>query len=226
MLDPYEGSFEDFNQMVIQFGYIALFAPACAAAPFLALVNNVTEIRTDAYKVISMHKRPHWKPQAGIGAWNDVVKTLAVAAVLVNTTMVCFVGSKMSEEFKPEINDTVDADIFRRMGIAKLWIVCLLLEHAILILRSFLMTMAPDEPKWVDEAKDTIDFKVSQMRTEDALISSLADDKAIRVSLVTVVLPVDQTQIGRGRDLLLDVGRYACGKTFIGRSAPVLLRWS
>jgi len=46
------GTFDDFNQMVIQYGYLALFAPACPLAPLLALANNITEIRGDAYDVL------------------------------------------------------------------------------------------------------------------------------------------------------------------------------
>jgi hypothetical protein len=44
----------DFAQMVTQFGYLALFAPACSLAPLLAFINNVTEIRSDAWKLCNL----------------------------------------------------------------------------------------------------------------------------------------------------------------------------
>ena len=56
-----ESTFDDFLTMVIQFGYLALFAPACPLAPALALINNVTEIRTDAYKWCMLYRRPIWE---------------------------------------------------------------------------------------------------------------------------------------------------------------------
>eukprot|EP01052_Picozoa_sp_SAG31_P033040 SAG31_NODE_3685_length_3989_cov_1.633419_5_plen_127_part_00 len=38
-LPSFPGTFDDFNQMVIQYGYLALFAPACPLAPILAFIN-------------------------------------------------------------------------------------------------------------------------------------------------------------------------------------------
>ena len=42
-LQPYPGSFDDFNDRAIQFGYLVLFAPAFPLAPFFAFLNNVIE---------------------------------------------------------------------------------------------------------------------------------------------------------------------------------------
>ena len=35
-----------------------------------------------------MHSRPRWKSVSGIGAWNDVIKLLAIGAVLVCVVLV------------------------------------------------------------------------------------------------------------------------------------------
>ena len=95
-LTPVDGMFDDFAQMVTQFGYLALFAPACSLAPLLAFINNVTEIRTDAMKICRLSQRPIWAMKDSIGAWKEVLSTLAFVAVLVNSTMVFFVGSQMA----------------------------------------------------------------------------------------------------------------------------------
>ena len=47
--------------MVIQYGYVALFAPAYSLAPLLALINNIIEIRVDAIKLCYATQRPQWK---------------------------------------------------------------------------------------------------------------------------------------------------------------------
>lgn len=95
-MEPYEGMFDNFSQMVTQFGYLALFAPACSLAPLLAFINNVTEIRTDAWAVCNLTQRPPWKSSDSIGAWASVLRVMAMVAVVVNSTMVFFVGSQMS----------------------------------------------------------------------------------------------------------------------------------
>eukprot|EP01046_Picozoa_sp_COSAG06_P102288 COSAG06_NODE_48453_length_332_cov_0.652361_1_plen_48_part_10 len=34
-------SFDQFNEMAVQYGYLALFAPAFPLAPLLAFINNI-----------------------------------------------------------------------------------------------------------------------------------------------------------------------------------------
>jgi hypothetical protein len=40
-LKPYDSTFADFNEMAVQYGYVALFAPAYPLAPILSMVNNI-----------------------------------------------------------------------------------------------------------------------------------------------------------------------------------------
>ncbi|KAJ0388971.1 hypothetical protein ATCC90586_011338 [Pythium insidiosum] len=46
-LEPYD-TFEDYTEMLIQFGYVTFFSLAFPLAPLLALCNNVFELRMDA----------------------------------------------------------------------------------------------------------------------------------------------------------------------------------
>jgi hypothetical protein len=41
----------EYEEMVIQFGFLALFGVAFPLAPLFAWINNVTEIRSDGLKV-------------------------------------------------------------------------------------------------------------------------------------------------------------------------------
>ena len=42
----------------MQFGYVALFAAALPMASLMALANNLIELRTDAWKMLTQHRRP------------------------------------------------------------------------------------------------------------------------------------------------------------------------
>ena len=42
---------------MIQYGFITLFVAAFPLAPFFALINNIIEIRLDAYKMVTTKRR-------------------------------------------------------------------------------------------------------------------------------------------------------------------------
>jgi len=44
--------------VVIQYGFITIFVAAFPLAPLFALLNNIIEIRLDAYKLVTQFKRP------------------------------------------------------------------------------------------------------------------------------------------------------------------------
>ena len=54
---------------VIQFGYVTFFSWAFPLAPLCALINNVVEMRTDAYKLCHNTQRPIAHKASGIGAF-------------------------------------------------------------------------------------------------------------------------------------------------------------
>ena len=64
------------NEMAIQFGYLALFSPVYPLAAFLALLNNILEIRVDAAKLCYATRRPTWTGAADIGSWYTVMNVL------------------------------------------------------------------------------------------------------------------------------------------------------
>lgn len=44
--------------VVLQFGFTTIFVAAFPLAPLLALLNNIIEIRLDAYKFVTQWRRP------------------------------------------------------------------------------------------------------------------------------------------------------------------------
>ena len=65
----YKSTFDDYLEMFIQFGYVILFSPAYPLAGCCALLNNLIEIRGDAYKLCLIHKRPFGTRVNSIGSW-------------------------------------------------------------------------------------------------------------------------------------------------------------
>uniref|UniRef100_G1RU35 Anoctamin n=1 Tax=Nomascus leucogenys TaxID=61853 RepID=G1RU35_NOMLE len=68
-LVPCEGLFDEYLEMVLQFGFVTIFVAACPLAPLFALLNNWVEIRLDARKFVCEYRRPVAEPprQSGGG---------------------------------------------------------------------------------------------------------------------------------------------------------------
>jgi hypothetical protein len=56
----------------------------------MAVANNMIEIRTDAFKLLSSTARPDYKGASGIGNWYGVLEVLGVIAVITNCLLVGF----------------------------------------------------------------------------------------------------------------------------------------
>ena len=65
----YEDTFEDHLEMLVQFGYVTLFSSAFPMAAMCALLNNVIEIRSDAFKLCMSFQRPFGQHVQSIGTW-------------------------------------------------------------------------------------------------------------------------------------------------------------
>ncbi|KAI9351161.1 calcium-activated chloride channel-domain-containing protein [Zopfochytrium polystomum] len=53
-----EGLDDDYFQKAIQYGYVTMFVTAFPLAPLCAYINNVFEVRLDAYKMLKVLRRP------------------------------------------------------------------------------------------------------------------------------------------------------------------------
>ena len=72
--------------MFLQFGYVYFFSAVFPAAAFWALINNVYEIRTDAFKICRVIRRPFTQPTADIGAWQ--VWALLVSLIIIIVSII------------------------------------------------------------------------------------------------------------------------------------------
>jgi hypothetical protein len=87
----------------VRYGYVALFSPCFPLAPLFAFLNNVTEIRGDAWKLCKGYQRPNALPQEDIGSWYSVLNIIGFIAVVTNATMIAFVGSQIAQEDRIQV---------------------------------------------------------------------------------------------------------------------------
>lgn len=74
--------------LVIQFGFITLFVASFPLAPLLALINNMVEVRVDAWKFTTQFRRPVASKAHSIGAWEEILNLIAVFSVVTNVSHV------------------------------------------------------------------------------------------------------------------------------------------
>uniref|UniRef100_A0A4X2L7R0 Anoctamin n=1 Tax=Vombatus ursinus TaxID=29139 RepID=A0A4X2L7R0_VOMUR len=85
-----EGLFEEYLEMVLQFGFITIFVAAFPLAPLFALLNNWVEIRLDAHKFVCEYRRPVAERAQGIGVWLLILETMAHLSVIINAFLIAF----------------------------------------------------------------------------------------------------------------------------------------
>ncbi|KAF4802270.1 anoctamin-3-like protein [Turdus rufiventris] len=73
---------------VLQFGFTTIFVAAFPLAPLLALLNNIIEIRLDAYKFVTQWRRPMPARATDIGIWYGILEGIGVLAVITNAFVI------------------------------------------------------------------------------------------------------------------------------------------
>ncbi|KAJ1451508.1 calcium-activated chloride channel-domain-containing protein [Pelagophyceae sp. CCMP2097] len=90
------GTFDDYAELVIQFGYTTLFVSAFPLAPLFACVNNFIEIRTDGWKLCQNTRRPWPMGAEDIGTWEDILTIMSIIATLTNGIMVTWTSNTLA----------------------------------------------------------------------------------------------------------------------------------
>ncbi|CAH1112019.1 unnamed protein product [Psylliodes chrysocephalus] len=82
--------FDEYLEMILQYGFVTLFVAAFPLAPLCALLNNIAEIRLDAYKMVTQARRPLAERVEDIGAWYGILRAITYAAVVSNGFVIAY----------------------------------------------------------------------------------------------------------------------------------------
>ncbi|XP_054900189.1 anoctamin-3 isoform X2 [Poeciliopsis prolifica] len=82
------GLVDEYLEMVLQFSFTTIFVAAFPLAPLLALLNNIIEIRLDAYKFVTQWRRPMPARATDIGIWHGILEGIGVLAVITNAFVI------------------------------------------------------------------------------------------------------------------------------------------
>jgi anoctamin-8 len=136
---PFIDAVDYYSEMIIQFGFITMFAAAFPLGPALALLSNLAEIRMRVFKHLHIDERPLAEKAGGIGAWLGVWEKLSLLAVFTNFMLLYL---------KPEAMAIITS-FFENVDPASILWIYIASEHCVILFKFIFAFFIPDMPKWV-----------------------------------------------------------------------------
>ncbi|KAG5900571.1 hypothetical protein JTB14_022876 [Gonioctena quinquepunctata] len=133
-LYKYDGTFSDHLEMTIQLGYVILFSSAFPPAALCAMLNNLIEIRSDAFKLAYVCQRPFGQRVPNM-VHGRMYGYMSIMAVLVNCALIGLSGQVHR--------------MFSDMTATQTILLIVALEHIMLVIRFIITCAIPDIPGWL-----------------------------------------------------------------------------
>jgi len=148
-----ESTFDDYDELSVQFGFVTLFTVAFPLAPLFALVNNYVEVFVDGTKYVQVSKRPEPRGVFDVGTWLDVFTLISWVALFTNVLLVvCY-----TDEIRGWVGaaaystDLTNTNALTSDQLFKLAIAFVVIEHILGFFKQALSYFLPDEPPFVGE---------------------------------------------------------------------------
>jgi len=148
-MDEYE-VFDDYIEMLIQFGYITLFASAFPLASFVAIFANIIEYRSDCWKLSRVFRRPDVIKTASIGMWKHLLNMMVSLSALTNCLIFAFTSSQL-QQFIPNryVIDHFGRPALKTGTAEETMLLMLGLEHSLILLAALVKSIVPKVPQHV-----------------------------------------------------------------------------
>ncbi|XP_032767137.1 anoctamin-10 [Rattus rattus] len=143
-MGTYLGTFDDYLELFLQFGYVSLFSCVYPLAAAFAVLNNFTEVNSDALKMCRVIKRPFSEPSASIGVWQLAFETMSVISVVTNCALIGM-SPQVNAVFPESKTDLV--------------LIVVAVEHALLALKFILAFAIPDKPRHIQMKLARLEFE-------------------------------------------------------------------
>ncbi len=163
----------DYMEMMIQFGYVTMFAAVLPIAPALAMVNNKMEIKVDFLK-LSGCRRPDIIDRSTLQGWMTCLTVLSYASVFTNSFLLCIASKNLGSIVPKDYISYIETDIQRFSEFSFIFYyarfaLLVLVEHALLGLKVVLSHLIEDLPRWVQEKRAQEAQRLRKQTTKDRL---------------------------------------------------------
>lgn len=154
-LDYDEGTYNDYITLFEQFGYITLFSAFFPWVSLAALINNMMEERSDAFKYCHVNKRPFPATSNGIGPWLPAFEIMGFVSVATNFALIAL---------HPEARD-----YFAGYSDFEYVLIFVAVEHLLVALKIGIMVMVPDVPGIILKQRLKEKFESMEVLRKDRL---------------------------------------------------------
>jgi hypothetical protein len=141
-----KGTYSDYVTVFEQYGYLILFSAVFPWVAAAALVNNIMEQRSDAFKYCHVNQRPFPAHAAhGIGPWLVAFELLGLISVATNMALIAL---------HPDVRSH-----FAHLTDAEYYLCLVVIEHVLIIAKVSIMYIIPDESARITQAKQRYRFE-------------------------------------------------------------------
>lgn len=156
-LPVFPGLFAEYIELLVQFGYLSLFSCVYPLTAVLLLINNITEIRSDAYKICNLFRKPFSPPVANMGVWQVAFEVLSFVSVISNCWLLLL---------SPRLQE-----LCREGGLTStnVLLLAVLGEHVLILIKFIMAALIPDEPDWIRKKREQMEYTSIQALKEQKL---------------------------------------------------------
>lgn len=147
LADPLDTLHDDFMELWLQFGHVFLFSAVYPLAAGIALVNNLTELFADRYKLCELSRKPRPLAVRDIGAWYMAFRITAIISIITNCGLIAL-----------DLRDTAGQD----WSSLEWFGMFIMIEHIFLVAFIGINKLVSDTSSQVKLAMDKTDFHFKQ----------------------------------------------------------------
>ncbi|KAK7114042.1 anoctamin-10-like isoform X2 [Littorina saxatilis] len=158
-MDVYDGTMDDYLELFLQFGYVYLFSSAFPLAALWAFLNNITEIRSDAFKMCRVFQRPFAESASSTGAWQVAFEIIGVISVITNCALI---------GMDPEVQKLLPSDV-TAINVVLIFVA---VEHCVLAIKAAVAYFIPDTPRWVQIEMARMEYESKQALQKEKMAAA------------------------------------------------------
>ena len=150
-----ESHSENYNELIMEFGWIVLFPPACPAAALIAILSNMIQYKTEKDTIKMFVKRGKPLSAMDIGNWLDYFELISTFGIVNSALLIIFTSEKLTW-FSPDGDWTW----------SQLVVAVFIIENILLAFRFIIAALIPDYPDWIEKESFANENRVKQVQSE------------------------------------------------------------